>query len=119
MKKTSLSALVAAGLLAGGLTTGKAQAADLGGTCCADLEERIAELEARTVRKGNRQGLAADHGPSPKPPPRGSPDGARQRSEPGSCRPESSGQVPLAAAEPRLPGMHVGWEPLLFQTITF
>lgn len=30
-------------------------AADLGGTCCADLEERIAELEATTVRKGNRK----------------------------------------------------------------
>jgi len=32
-----------------------AQAADLGGDCCADLEERIAELEATTVRKGNRK----------------------------------------------------------------
>lgn len=31
-----------------------AQAADLGGNCCADLEERVAELEATTVRKGNR-----------------------------------------------------------------
>ncbi len=30
-------------------------AADLGGSCCADLEERIAELEATTVRKGNRK----------------------------------------------------------------
>jgi hypothetical protein len=30
-------------------------AADLGGDCCADLEERIAELEATTVRKGNRK----------------------------------------------------------------
>jgi hypothetical protein len=29
-------------------------AADLGGDCCADLEERVAELEATTVRKGNR-----------------------------------------------------------------
>ncbi len=29
-------------------------AADLGGNCCADLEERIAELEATTARKGNR-----------------------------------------------------------------
>ena len=29
-------------------------AADLGGNCCADLEERIAELEATTGRKGNR-----------------------------------------------------------------
>ncbi len=30
-------------------------AADLGGNCCADLEERIAELEATTARKGNRK----------------------------------------------------------------
>ena len=34
---------------------GSAQAADLGGDCCADLEERIAELEATTARKGNRK----------------------------------------------------------------
>lgn len=39
--------------LAAGATTG--QAADLGGNCCADLEERIAELEATTARKGNRK----------------------------------------------------------------
>jgi predicted porin len=32
-----------------------AQAADLGGNCCADLEERVAELEATTARKGNRK----------------------------------------------------------------
>ncbi len=36
------------------LATGSASAADLGGGCCADLEERIAELEATTARKGNR-----------------------------------------------------------------
>jgi hypothetical protein len=55
MKKQSLSALAAAGLLAGGLSVGSASAADLGGNCCADLEERIAELEATTARKGNRK----------------------------------------------------------------
>jgi hypothetical protein len=55
MKKYSLSALAAAGLLAGGLSATGASAADLGGNCCADLEERIAELEATTVRKGNRK----------------------------------------------------------------
>jgi hypothetical protein len=55
MNKSSLSALVAAGLLAGGLSAGSASAADLGGNCCADLEERIAELEATTARKGNRK----------------------------------------------------------------
>jgi hypothetical protein len=52
MKYLSLSALAAVGVLAG--MTG-ANAADLGGNCCADLEERIAELEATTVRKGNRK----------------------------------------------------------------
>ena len=55
MKKLSLGALVAAGLLMGGLGAGSASAADLGGNCCADLEERIAELEATTARKGNRK----------------------------------------------------------------
>jgi len=30
-------------------------AADLGGDCCADLEERISELEATAARKGNRK----------------------------------------------------------------
>jgi len=53
MKKLSLIALAAVGVLAGGMST--ANAADLGGNCCADLEERIAELEATTVRKGNRK----------------------------------------------------------------
>ncbi len=53
MNKYSLSALVAAGLLVGAATS--ASAADLGGNCCADLEERIAELEATTARKGNRK----------------------------------------------------------------
>ncbi|WP_041320126.1 porin [Hyphomicrobium denitrificans] len=55
MSKYSLSALVAAGLLAGGMSVSSASAADLGGNCCADLEERIAELEATTARKGNRK----------------------------------------------------------------
>lgn len=55
MKKHNLYALVAAGLLASGMTVSSASAADLGGNCCADLEERIAELEATTARKGNRK----------------------------------------------------------------
>ena len=46
-------ALVAAFGLAMGFTP--ASAADLGGNCCADLEERVAELEATTARKGNRK----------------------------------------------------------------
>ena len=37
------------------LGSAAAQAADLGGDCCGDLEERIAELEATTARKGNRK----------------------------------------------------------------
>jgi hypothetical protein len=52
LKRTaSRMALVAA---AGVLST-SAYAADLGGDCCADLEERVAELEATTARKGNRK----------------------------------------------------------------
>lgn len=47
------------GIVAAGFATGfgmkTASAADLGGDCCADLEERVAELEATTVRKGNRK----------------------------------------------------------------
>lgn len=53
MSAGRLSLLTAAGLLMMGGAT--AQAADLGGNCCADLEERIAELEATTARKGNRK----------------------------------------------------------------
>jgi hypothetical protein len=37
-----------------GVAATPAKAADLGSGCCADLEERIAELEATTARKGNR-----------------------------------------------------------------
>jgi hypothetical protein len=53
MNATSRFALAAAfGLVVG---ASSARAADLGGNCCADLEERVAELEATTVRKGNRK----------------------------------------------------------------
>jgi hypothetical protein len=52
-KSSSTAALIAvAGLIVGGAA---AQAADLGGNCCADLEERVAELEATAARKGNRK----------------------------------------------------------------
>jgi predicted porin len=55
LKSTSRLALIAAaGMFAGGLGVTSAKAADLGGDCCADLEERVATLEATTVRKGNR-----------------------------------------------------------------
>ena len=56
LKSTSRLALVAAaGLFVGGVAMPSAKAADLGGDCCADLEERVAELEATTARKGNRK----------------------------------------------------------------
>ncbi|MCB1506465.1 MAG: porin [Hyphomicrobiaceae bacterium] len=42
-------------LLAASTAWTPAFAADLGGDCCADLEERVAELEATTARKGNRK----------------------------------------------------------------
>ena len=48
---SALAILAAAGLY--GISPAKA--ADLGGDCCADLEERVAELEATTARKGNRK----------------------------------------------------------------
>ena len=50
-----LALIAAAGLFAGGVAMPSAKAADLGGDCCADLEERVAELEATTARKGNRK----------------------------------------------------------------
>ncbi len=56
LKSTSSLAIVAAaGMFIGGLALTPAQAADLGGDCCADLEERVADLEATTARKGNRK----------------------------------------------------------------
>jgi predicted porin len=45
----------AATALLGSLASEPVKAADLGGDCCADLEDRIAELEATTVRKGNKK----------------------------------------------------------------
>ena len=47
------AAILAVGLF--GTAYYNAHAADLGGNCCADLEERVAELEATTARKGNRK----------------------------------------------------------------
>ncbi len=56
-KKTvsMLALLAAAGIMVGGVAPKAAGAADLGGDCCADLEERIAELEATAVKKGNKK----------------------------------------------------------------
>jgi len=59
LTKTSSRIAIAAalGMTLGGFALGAspAKAADLGGDCCADLEERVAELEATTVRKGNKK----------------------------------------------------------------
>jgi predicted porin len=44
-------ALICASCLSGNI----AKAADLGGDCCSDLEERVADLEATTVRKSNKK----------------------------------------------------------------
>src|SRR6476469_2976707 len=59
LTKTSSRIAIAAALgrTLGGfaLSATPAKAADLGGDCCADLEERVAELEATTVRKGNKK----------------------------------------------------------------
>lgn len=54
MKGIKTFAALAAGF---GIVFGSsiAQAADFGGTCCADLEERIAELESTVATKGNRK----------------------------------------------------------------
>ncbi len=57
-KTSSRIAITAAlGMTLGGfaMSAHPAKAADLGGDCCADLEERVAELEATTVRKGNKK----------------------------------------------------------------
>ncbi len=54
MKTSRFALAAAAGLFVGAMAFTPAKAADLGGDCCADLEERVAELEATTVRKGTR-----------------------------------------------------------------
>jgi hypothetical protein len=46
---------VATAIVAVVLPTTVAGAADFAQSCCADLEERVAELEATTARKGNRK----------------------------------------------------------------
>ncbi|HKZ95964.1 MAG TPA: porin [Hyphomicrobiaceae bacterium] len=48
----SVAVLAAAFICSG---AAQAVAADLGGSCCADLEQRIAELEATAARKGTRK----------------------------------------------------------------
>ncbi len=53
VKVSANSALVVVAVSLFFAAAAPATAADLGGECCADLEERIAELEATTARKGN------------------------------------------------------------------
>ena len=55
LEGSPFTASVVAFVFAGCLSGGTAKAADLGGGCCSDLEERVAELEATTVRKGNKK----------------------------------------------------------------
>jgi hypothetical protein len=52
MKNSTAAAVALAASL--GFGASMANAADANGGCCADLEERVAELEATTARKGNR-----------------------------------------------------------------
>ncbi len=53
MKTTSrLAVLAAAGFM---FASPASAGGSIGGDCCADLEERVAELEVTTVRKGNRK----------------------------------------------------------------
>lgn len=61
MRKLFMSACFGAMLVGAGITT-PGFGADLGGNCCADLEERLAELEATAARKGNRKVSLAIYG---------------------------------------------------------
>jgi predicted porin len=55
IRKSVLSVIGCAGFMLTGASFSPAFSADLGGDCCADLEERVAVLEATTARKGNRK----------------------------------------------------------------
>ncbi|MBS0232280.1 MAG: porin [Proteobacteria bacterium] len=55
MKRASKHLRVVVALGASMSFSAVSHAADFGGDCCSDLEERIAELEATTARKGNRK----------------------------------------------------------------
>ncbi len=51
------SAISAAAVLAANSATPQASAANLGGNCCADLEERVQQLEIVTAQMGNRRAV--------------------------------------------------------------
>src|SRR5512140_2382640 len=53
--RSRLLVALGATIIAGGISHTPAKAADLGGECCSDLEDRVAELETTTVRKGNKK----------------------------------------------------------------
>ena len=58
MRREAAARVVALVLLAGlgsSLAAAVAHAADFGGECCAELEERVAEFEATTVQRGNEK----------------------------------------------------------------
>lgn len=55
MMSVNLAVLLPAAFVGLAIAATPILAADFGGGCCADLEERIAELEATTARKGNRK----------------------------------------------------------------
>jgi hypothetical protein len=55
MLRTGFFRYISVILAALALNTGPISAADLNGSCCADLEERISELEATAASKGNRK----------------------------------------------------------------
>ncbi|MEM9591843.1 MAG: hypothetical protein AAF967_10965, partial [Pseudomonadota bacterium] len=57
LTRTSSRIAIAAALGFGAfaLSSAPASAQGYGGNCCADLEERVAELEASSVQKGNKK----------------------------------------------------------------
>jgi hypothetical protein len=55
MKTQHIAAWLFGPLIAAGVMAAPLNAADLGGNCCADLEERIATLEATVAKKGTRK----------------------------------------------------------------
>ena len=54
--RSRLLAAAGVAVIMGAYSDAPAKAADLGGDCCSDLEERVAELEATTVRNPLRPG---------------------------------------------------------------
>ena len=53
--RSRLLAAAGVAVIMGAYSDAPAKAADLGGDCCSDLEERVAEFEATRARKGNKK----------------------------------------------------------------